>query len=115
MALENARLFQETQRRAQEMTALAQVGREISATLELQTVLEKIAGYAMDLLHSVTSAVYIPTPDLQFLNPIAVVGKEAEEIRNNPLTIDEGIIGVISPNQNWARSLTMYITIQEQL
>jgi len=99
LALENARLFQETQRRAQEMTALAQVGREISATLELQTVLEKIAGYAMDLLQSVTSAVYIPTPDFQILNPIAIVGKKVEEIRNNPLTIGEGVLGYIAQSK----------------
>jgi len=96
LALENARLFQETQRRAQEMTALAQVGREISATLDLQVVLEKMAGYAMDLLHSVTSAVYIPTSDFQFLNPIAVIGEEADEIKSNPLTIGEGILGYIA-------------------
>ncbi len=99
LALENARLFQETQRRAQEMTALAQVGREISATLELQTVLEKMAGYAIDLLRSVTSAVYIPTSDLRFLNPIAVVGEKIEEIRNNPITIGEGILGYIAQSK----------------
>jgi PAS domain S-box-containing protein len=96
LALENARLFQEAQRRAQEMTALAQVGREISATLELQVVLEKISSYAMDLLHSVTSAVYIPTADFQQLNPIAVVGDEAEAIKSDPLTIGKGILGSIA-------------------
>ncbi len=96
LALENARLFQETQRRAQEMTALAQVGREISATLDLQVVLEKMAGYAMELLHSITSAVYIPTPDFLFLNPIAVLGEEAEEIKSDPLAMGDGILGFIA-------------------
>ena len=50
LALENAKLFQETQRRAQEMTALAEVGREISASLQIEEVLERIASYAWDLL-----------------------------------------------------------------
>jgi len=99
LALENARLFQETQRRAQEMTALARIGREISATLDLQAVLEKMAGYAMDLLNSVTSAVYIPTEDFQRLNPIAVVGEEAEEIKADPLVIGEGIIGSVAQSK----------------
>ena len=35
------RLYQETQRRAEEMAAVAEVGREVSATLELQSVLER--------------------------------------------------------------------------
>jgi len=99
LALENARLFQETQRRAQEMTTLAQVGREISATLDLEVVLEKIAGYAMSLLNSVTSAVYIPTPDFKQLNPIAVVGEEAEEIKRDPLVIGKGILGSIAQSK----------------
>ena len=40
LALENARLYQDSQRRAQEMSALAEVGREISATLDQKLVLE---------------------------------------------------------------------------
>ena len=54
-----------------------------------------MAGYALDLLHSATSAVYIPTPDFQFLNPIAAVGADAEEIKNDPLALGEGILGFI--------------------
>ena len=54
LALENARLFQEAQRRAREMTALAEVAREISATLELQGVLDRIAHQAMEILNAMT-------------------------------------------------------------
>src|SRR5215212_1334387 len=46
IAIENARLFQEARRRAQETAALAEVGREISTTLDLEVVLTKIAAYA---------------------------------------------------------------------
>ena len=53
LALENARLFQDSQRRAQEMTALAEIGREISATLELQAVLERIILRAHEILNSI--------------------------------------------------------------
>ena len=99
LALENARLFQESQRRAQEMSALAEVGREISATLELKVVLEKIADYAMILLDSVTVAVYLPDAEFKILNPIAVVGVEAEEIQNDPLQIGKGVIGSIAQSK----------------
>ncbi len=37
IAIENARLFTEAEQRANEMTALAEVGQDISATLDLQT------------------------------------------------------------------------------
>ncbi len=96
LALENARLFQETQRRAQEMTTLALVGQEISATLDLQTVLERIADYAKNLLRAATSAVYIPDAGFEKLRAVAVLGEEAEEIRKDPLEIGTGILGSIA-------------------
>jgi hypothetical protein len=50
VALENARLFEEIQRRTRESAALAQVGRDISSTLDLPTVMDRIARHAKDLL-----------------------------------------------------------------
>lgn len=96
IAVENARLFQESQRRAQEMSALAEVGREVSATLDLKTVLERIAEYAIILLDAVSSAVYLPDPEFKTLIPFAVMGLEAEEIMNDRLEIGKGILGGIA-------------------
>jgi PAS domain S-box-containing protein len=96
IAVENARLFQESQRRAQEMSALAEVGREVSASLELKTVLERIAEYASILLNSVTTAVYLPDAEFKTLVPFAVVGEEAEEILKDPLQIGTGVLGDIA-------------------
>ena len=96
LALENARLFQEAQRRAKEMTALAEVAREISATLELQGVLERIAHLAMEILNAATSAVYVPDPDFKALIAITAIGTETDEIKNDPLTIGEGILGSVA-------------------
>jgi len=96
LALENARLFQEAQRRAKEMTALAEVAREISATLELQGVLDRIAHQAMEILNATTSAVYVPDSDFKTLIAITAIGAEEDEIKNDPLTIGEGIIGNIA-------------------
>ena len=95
IALENARLFQETQRRAEETAALAEVGREISVTLELETVLTRIADYARELFRAESSAVYLPEPDRSSWRAIAVVGAEAEEIRNDPVETGQGILGNI--------------------
>ncbi|NTU54791.1 MAG: GAF domain-containing protein [Anaerolineales bacterium] len=96
IAVENARLFQESQRRAQEMSALAEVGREVSASLELKTVLERIAEYATILLNSVTTAVYLPDAEFKIMIPFAVVGEEAEEILKEPLRVGRGILGDIA-------------------
>jgi GAF domain-containing protein len=51
MAIENARLYAETQRRLQEQTALREAGAAISSTLDLEAVLSRIAeqmGQAVD-------------------------------------------------------------------
>jgi len=63
IAIESARLYTETELRASQMATLAEVGREISATLELPAVLETIAGQARELLSAGTSAVYLLQPD----------------------------------------------------
>ena len=100
VALDSARLYQEAQRRAQETAALAEVGREVSATLNLEDVLQRIADYAQELLQAETSAVYIPDEeDEKLLRGIAVVGEDFEEIKNEPLAIGEGILGIIAARQ----------------
>ena len=45
------------------MAALAEVGREMSATLDLSVVLEQIADRAQGLLDADTSAVFLPQAD----------------------------------------------------
>lgn len=102
LALENARLFQETQRRAQEMTALAEVGREISATLDLQTVLERITIYASDLLNATSAAAYLPNGQGETWSAIAAVGLDAKEIMADIINRGEGILGKIVMQQNGA-------------
>src|SRR6266508_3092456 len=95
IAIENALLFQEAQRRAQETTALADVGRELSVTLDLETVLAKIATYARDLFQAESSAVYLPAPDGIDWRAISVIGADAEEIKNDAIHTGEGILGKI--------------------
>ena len=93
ICIESGRLFQETNRQAQEAAAIAEVGRDISATLQLDTVLERIASYAMDLLAAETSAVYLADSTTSTLRAIAALGLDAEEIKNDPLAVGAGILG----------------------
>ena len=97
-ALENARLYQETQRRAVQMAALAEVSREISATLDLPVVLERIAGQACELLDAGTSAVYLLQPDGHKLKGIAARGDVAQQVLADEVQLGQGIVGHIVQN-----------------
>src|SRR5687768_3209446 len=117
IAIENARLFQEARRRAQETATLAEVGREISVTLDLATVLTRIATYAKDLFQAETSAVYLPETKGVGWRAIAVVGEDVEEIKRDPIQTGRGILGNIALSKvgkivNDASSTAEAVTIQ---
>ena len=99
VAIESSNLFKETVRRAQETAAIAEVGRDISSTLQLDLVLNRIATYALELLNAVSSAVYLVEPSRSTLKAIAAQGLDAEEIMNDPLEMGEGILGNIAINK----------------
>ncbi len=96
VAVQNARLYDETRQRAEEMAALAEVGREMSATLELSVVLELIADRARTLLDGDTSAVFLPADDGDTLRATVAIGRIADEIRADEIVRGEGIIGDIA-------------------
>jgi signal transduction histidine kinase/CheY-like chemotaxis protein len=93
IAIESARLYLETRRQANEMAALADVGRDVSATLDLPTVLERIASHARELLAADTSAVFLAEPDGATYRAIVVLGESAAEIQRYPVPLGVGIIG----------------------
>jgi signal transduction histidine kinase len=95
VALENARLFDETQRRSRETAALAEVGRDISSTLELATVMDRIARHAMDLLRAENSAIFLPDPAQKTYRAITALGNVAEQIRATVIREGAGIIGSV--------------------
>jgi GAF domain-containing protein/CheY-like chemotaxis protein len=94
-AINNARLYQETLRRGDEMEGLAEVSREVSATLDLSLVLERIAERARDLLDGDTSAVYLPDEDRETFRAVVAIGENAAELRADPIVRGSGIIGDI--------------------
>jgi GAF domain-containing protein/DNA-binding response OmpR family regulator len=97
IAIENARLFDETQRRAREMAALAEIGREISITLDLNTVLERIAARAQELLQAQDVILRLLEPDGR-LPVVVALGRFAESQRAVELQLGQGITGAIALN-----------------
>ena len=95
VALENARLFDETQRRTRETSALAEVGRDVSSTLDLATVMDRIARHAKELLHCDNSAIFLPDTDGRHYHAIAALGTDQEQIGNTEILDGAGIIGGI--------------------
>ncbi len=93
VALQNAGLFDEIQRRTRESAALAEVGRDVSATLDLETVMKRIAVHAMELLGADTSAIYLPDDGGAQYRAIVALGEIAEELRADPVLTGQGIIG----------------------
>jgi PAS domain S-box-containing protein len=96
VAIESSNLFKETIRHAQESAAIAEVGRDISATLQLDVVLNRIASYARELLNSESSAVYLLDSSKSTLHAIAAQGDDASEIMSDPLEMGAGILGNIA-------------------
>jgi signal transduction histidine kinase/DNA-binding response OmpR family regulator len=95
IAIENARLFTEAEQRASEMTALAEVGQDISATLELEKVMERIADNAKDLLEGDISAVFMPSEEGGLYKTYVVLGNYAQAIRELEFKSGDGILGDI--------------------
>jgi PAS domain S-box-containing protein len=96
VTLENARLYQETQRRADQMALTADVGRELSATLDLQTVLERIAAHVHELFEARDTVLRLAEPDGQNFPVLVALGKYADQYCQDVVTMGRGITGYIA-------------------
>jgi GAF domain-containing protein len=93
VALENARLLEETQRNARESSALSDVGRDLSATLDLPTVMDRIAAHAKELLDAGNSAIFLPEGDGSTYRALVALGDLAEKLKATAVEPGRGIIG----------------------
>ncbi|MBU0703592.1 MAG: GAF domain-containing protein, partial [Chloroflexi bacterium] len=83
-------------RQARRLAALIEIGRDVSATLDLPIVLERIARHAQDLLKADDSEVYLLQEDGQTLRAIVALGDYADEVKAASLRLGEGIVGYIA-------------------
>jgi signal transduction histidine kinase/DNA-binding response OmpR family regulator len=93
VALENARLLEETQRRERESTALSDVGRDLSSTLDLAIVMDRIAAHAKELLAAQNSAIFLPDAASGSYRAIVALGDLAEALKAATIEPGQGIIG----------------------
>jgi signal transduction histidine kinase/CheY-like chemotaxis protein/uncharacterized protein YigA (DUF484 family) len=93
VAIQNARLYREAHRRGDEMAALADVGREISATLDAQAVLNQIGERVQSLLEADSVALYLTGTAPGTFRATLALGDIAEAILADTIQEGEGIIG----------------------
>ncbi len=93
---ERVRAEEMLRRRNRELTTLYEVGHDISATLDLPTVLERIATHARDLMGADGSELYLLEPDGQTLRAIVAVGAYERQLKAISLRLGEGLVGHVA-------------------
>jgi GAF domain-containing protein/DNA-binding response OmpR family regulator len=93
-AIQNAQLYRETQRRAKEMAALAELGREIGGLLSLDPILHQIARRARELLEADTSTVFLKR-DAVFA-PVVALGDSADALMADAIEPGTGFVGDVA-------------------
>jgi len=92
LALENARLFEETRQRALEISTLHDIGTKLVSTLHLSAVLEEIAGSAIQLIGAQRCAVFELDPRDQRLHVRASRGMRPDQ-PFMPMKLGQGAAG----------------------
>jgi Osmosensitive K+ channel histidine kinase len=90
--IRNARLYEEARRKADEASALADAGREITESLDPDVVLRRIAMRASALLTRDSSAVFLLEGDGS-LRAVVAVGRQAEYLQGFRVPPGAGIVG----------------------
>lgn len=93
IALQNARLYSEARRRADESETLMRTARAISSLLDTDTVLESIAQQANDLLHADGSRIHLLDYETGELNCMVALEPNADAIMEFPIRVGEGLTG----------------------
>ncbi len=93
VAIENARLYQETERRARESEALFSVQQAITSRLEMDQVLQMIADEARRLTKTDISAVYLLQGEELVISYVS--GDVTDSIRGYRLSLEDSIAGQV--------------------
>jgi signal transduction histidine kinase len=103
IAIENVRLFQELQQRTHELVrsvgelkALGEVGQAVSSTLDLESVLTRIASHAVQLTGAAGGVIYEyeeESKEFQLRGSCQIEKEFFEALRANPIRLGGGALG----------------------
>jgi PAS domain S-box-containing protein len=93
VALENARLYRETQQRIDELTTLTMISQAITSTLDLDVTLTIITDHTVRLLNAEAASVALLDITRSEIRFQAASGRGSDLIRGRRLPAGEGIVG----------------------
>lgn len=95
IAVRNARLYSDAEKRATELEGLIKTARSISGSLDLSTLLEMIAVQAKDLLESDGSRIHMLDKESQMLQCLIAVDPQADALMELELSPGSGLVGSV--------------------
>jgi len=95
VAVRNAQLYEDAERRARETEAMAAIGRDITSSLDLETVLGRIASSVRRILTQDSLAIFLENEGEATFAAAAVSGVMADALRTTTIVRGEGILGSI--------------------
>jgi signal transduction histidine kinase len=91
VAIENARLYEEERRRAQEWRSLFELGEQVAASLDLNALLKTVVQRAQDLLRTEVAMLTLLSPSRDELVIAASVGLRTQALRNLRIPVSQTI------------------------
>ncbi|MBN1483433.1 MAG: GAF domain-containing protein [Chloroflexia bacterium] len=95
IAIDNARLFEDAQRRVAQLNALLEINQSLSSDLSIQELLELVTFSAHGLLNASNTVLYLLDRDKKNLLPQVALGADSIVLRETPLAVGEGLAGLV--------------------
>jgi len=93
IAVENSRLFEETQRRLERLSALRRIDQVITSSLDLRVTMNMLLGQTLQLMAVDAAAVLLYQPELQSLDYVAGQGFRTRALQSTTLRLGQGFAG----------------------
>ena len=100
VAVENTRLFEETQSRLERLSALRRVDQVITSSLDLRVTLSILLGQILQQLEVDAAAVLLFRPELQSLEFVAGQGFRTRALQSTNLRLGQGFAGQAALEQH---------------
>ncbi len=96
IAIESARLYMETVNRADQMATVAELGREMTSSLDLSSVLEHMAERLHAIFNAQDTVIRLLEPDGETFKAVVALGDYAENFKASTVRLGMGISGTIA-------------------
>ncbi len=95
IAIENARLYEETEQRRREAEVIAELARDINASLDLATILQRVVERARELCASDLASIALCDSGSEAVVVRYRVGNRAQRLNAYPIEVGKGIGGQV--------------------